>query len=37
MPSWGHEYAGVIAFVLEAAGIVSIVFMLQKKEAYAAK
>jgi exosortase/archaeosortase family protein len=31
MPSWGHEYAGVIAFVLEAAGIVGILFMLQKR------
>jgi exosortase/archaeosortase family protein len=30
MPSWGHEYAGVIAFVLEAAGIVFIVFKLRK-------
>lgn len=32
MPSWGHEYAGVVAFVLEAAGIVSILFMLQKRK-----
>jgi exosortase/archaeosortase family protein len=31
MPSWGHEYAGVIAFVFEAAGIVSILFMLQRR------
>ena len=31
MPSWGHEYAGVVAFVLEAAGIVSIVFMLRRR------
>ena len=31
MPSWGHEYAGIVAFVLEAAGIVSILFMLQRK------
>lgn len=31
MPSWGHEYAGVVAFVLEAAGIVSILLMLQKR------
>jgi exosortase/archaeosortase family protein len=31
MPSWGHEYAGVIAFVLEAAGIISILFMLQRR------
>ncbi|HEV8427926.1 MAG TPA: archaeosortase/exosortase family protein [Pyrinomonadaceae bacterium] len=30
VPSWSHEYAGVIAFVLEAAGIVAIVFMLRK-------
>lgn len=33
MPSWGHEYAGVIAFVLEAAGIISIVFMLRRRDA----
>jgi exosortase/archaeosortase family protein len=31
MPSWGHEYAGVIAFVLEAAAIIGILFMLQKR------
>lgn len=31
MPSWGHEYAGVIAFVLEAAGIIAILFMLQRR------
>lgn len=30
MPSWGHEYAGIVAFVLQAGGIVSIVFMLRK-------
>ena len=30
-PSWGHEYAGVIAFVLEAAGIISIVLMLKRR------
>ena len=30
MPSWGHEYAGLIAFVLEAAGIVFIVFRLRR-------
>jgi exosortase/archaeosortase family protein len=30
-PSWGHEYAGVVAFVIEAVGIVSIVFMLRRK------
>ena len=29
LPSWGHEYAGVVAFVLEAAGIVGIVFMFR--------
>jgi len=29
-PSWSHEYAGVVAFALEAAGIISIVFMLRK-------
>lgn len=31
LPSWGHEYAGIVAFVLEAAGIVSILFMLQRR------
>ncbi len=31
LPSWGHEYAGVVAFVLEAAGIVGIIFMLRKR------
>ena len=30
MPSWGHEYAGVVAFVLQAVVIVSIVFRLRK-------
>lgn len=30
-PSWGHEYAGVIAFVLEAAGIISIVLKLRRR------
>lgn len=30
VPSWGHEYAGVIAFVLEAAGIIGIVMMLRR-------
>lgn len=30
-PSWGHEYAGVIAFVLEAAGIIAIVLMLRRR------
>ncbi|HET6972631.1 MAG TPA: archaeosortase/exosortase family protein [Pyrinomonadaceae bacterium] len=29
-PSWGHEYAGVIAFVLEAAGIIGIVLRLRR-------
>ena len=32
MPAWGHDYAGVIAFVLEAAGIVLILFMLQRRK-----
>ena len=32
MPSWGHEYAGVVAFVLEAVGIISILFMLQRRK-----
>jgi len=32
MPSWGHEYAGVIAFVLEAVGIVSIVLLLRRRK-----
>jgi len=32
MPPWGHEYAGVVAFVLEAVGIISILFMLQKRK-----
>jgi exosortase/archaeosortase family protein len=31
LPWWGHEYAGVIAFVLEAAGIISIVLMLRRR------
>lgn len=30
-PSWGHEYAGVIAFVLEAAGIIGIVMFLRRR------
>lgn len=30
MPAWGHEYAGVIAFVLEAVAIVAILFTLRK-------
>jgi hypothetical protein len=36
LPSWGHEYAGLIAFALEAAGIVSIVFILRRRRMYAA-
>jgi len=32
MPSWGHEYAGLIAFALEAAGIVGLVLRLRRKE-----
>ena len=32
MPAWGHEYAGVVAFVLEAVGIISILFMLQRRK-----
>jgi len=31
LPAWGHEYAGLIAFVLEAMGIVGSVFMLRRK------
>jgi exosortase/archaeosortase family protein len=31
LPSWGHNYAGVIAFVLEAAGIVGILFLLRRR------
>jgi exosortase/archaeosortase family protein len=31
MPSWGHEYTGVIAFILEAAGIVFIVSLLRRR------
>jgi len=30
-PSWGHEYAGVIAFVLEAAAIIGIVMLLRRR------
>lgn len=30
-PAWSHEYAGVIAFVLEAVGIISAVCMLRKR------
>jgi len=32
LPSWGHEYAGVIAFVLEAAGIITIVLRLRTRK-----
>jgi len=31
MPSWGHEYTGIVAFVLQALGIVSLVFMLRRR------
>ena len=31
MPSWGHEYAGLVSFGLEAAGIVGILFMLRRR------
>ena len=31
MPSWGHDYAGVLAFVLQAIAIVFIVFKLKKR------
>jgi exosortase/archaeosortase family protein len=30
LPSWGHEYAGLVAFALQAAAIVWIVFRLRK-------
>jgi hypothetical protein len=30
LPSWGHEYAGLIAFALEAAGILGAVLMLRR-------
>ncbi len=30
LPSWGHEYAGVIAFVVEAVGIIFLVFILRR-------
>src|SRR6185369_9964930 len=29
-PAGSHEYAGVIAFVLEAVGIISLIFMLRR-------
>ena len=31
-PAWSHEYAGVIAFVLEAVGIISAVFFMQRRK-----
>ena len=31
MPSWGHEYAGVIAFILEALGIIALVLLLRRR------
>lgn len=30
MPSWGHDYAGVVSFVLQGIAIVAIVFRLRK-------
>jgi len=30
MPSWGHDYAGVISFVLQAIAIVAIVFKMRR-------
>jgi exosortase/archaeosortase family protein len=30
-PAWSHEYAGVLAFVLEAVGIISTIFILRKR------
>ena len=30
-PPWGHEYAGIVAFALEAAGIIAVVFMLRRE------
>jgi exosortase/archaeosortase family protein len=30
LPAWSHEYAGVIAFVLEATGIIFTVFMMRR-------
>ncbi len=29
-PAWSHEYAGVVAFVLEAVGIISFIFLLRR-------
>lgn len=37
LPSWSHEYAGVIAFVLEAMGIIFIVIMLRRGRELGAK
>jgi exosortase/archaeosortase family protein len=31
LPSWGHEYAGVIAFMLEAAGIIAVVWLMRRR------
>lgn len=31
MPAWGHDYAGVISFLLQAVAIVAIVFRLRKE------
>jgi len=31
LPSWGHEYAGVIAFIVEALGIIGLVMMLRRR------
>lgn len=31
LPAWGHEYAGLIAFILEAAGIVAIVLLMRRR------
>lgn len=30
MPSWSHDYAGIVAFVLQGAAIISIMYMLRK-------
>ncbi len=32
MPSWGHEYAGLVSFVLVSAAIVSIVLVLRREK-----
>jgi exosortase/archaeosortase family protein len=31
LPWWGHEYAGLVAFALEAAGILGVVLMLRRR------